>query len=176
MRRYADELAATGRPLQEAELISFLLAGLDLDYNPLISALDARTEPITIDDLYSQVYNFDQWVSLLTGGVGFKSCANFAQHGGPPPSRGFGKPRDQKKQGGGGGYKKKQGGGGHPYYINTKGARSGAPGGPGGLGGPDGPPPANNHKGNDPIQCQICIKFGHSTKDCWYHFDDDALE
>lgn len=59
MRRYADELAATGRPLQEAELISFLLAGLDLDYNPLISALDARTEPITIDDLYSR----EAWAS-----------------------------------------------------------------------------------------------------------------
>ena len=184
MRRYADELAATGRPLQEDELTSFLLVGLDLDYNSVVSALDARTEPVTVDLLYSQICNFDQRVELFTGGAGgggFKSSTNTAaRRGGPPPSRGK---QQQKPNGGGygggyGGYKMLQNIGGRPFYNNNKGARSdGAPGSPGGPGGSGGPPPGNNNaRGNDTIQCQICGKLGHSAKDCWYMCDDDALE
>ena len=99
MRSLADELAAAGRPLEEDELLSFIIAGLDLDYNSIVSALDARTEPVTVDFLYSAVCNFDQRVELFTGGVGgtggFKSSANLAaRRGGPPPS--------QQKQNGGG--------------------------------------------------------------------------
>ncbi|XP_073360704.1 uncharacterized protein [Aegilops tauschii subsp. strangulata] len=127
MRGYAGELAAAGKPLDEDELVSFLLAGLDLDYNPLVSALDARTEPVTVDALYSQ------------GG-------------------------EQKQGGGGGGYKKKQTTGGRPFYNNNKGAR------------PGGGSSSSNKANNDPIQCQICGKIGHSARDCWYRFDDDAQE
>ena len=180
MRSLAGELAAARRPLEEDELLSFIIAGLDLDYNSVVSALDARTEPVTVDFLYSAVCNFDQRVELFTGGVGgtggFKSSANLAaRRGGPPPP-------PQKQNGGGykkqnssgGGYKKRQGNG-RPFYSNNKGSRpgQGGPGGPGGLGGPA---PGNNARNNDPIQCQICGKFGHSAKDCWYRFDDDALE
>ena len=165
MRGYADELAAAGKPLDEDELVSFLLAGLDLDYNPLVSALDARTEPVTVDALYSQVCNFDQRVELLTGGhdAGFKSSANSARRGGAPP-RGYGRGREQKQGGGGGGYKKKQTTGGRPFYNNNKGAR------------PGGGSSSSNKANNDQIQCQICSKIGHSTRDCWYRFDDDAQE
>ena len=34
---------------------------------------------------------------------------------------------------------------------------------------------SNNNKANDPIQCQICGKIGHSARDCWYRFTDDYL-
>ena len=150
----------------------------------MVSALDARTEPVTVDLLYSQICNFDQRVELFTGGTGgrgFKSSANTAaRRGGPPPSRGKQqqKPNSGLYGGGYGGYKKKQNIGGRPFYNNNKGARSGgAPGGPGGPGGSGGSAPSNNNtRGNDPIQFQICGKFGHSAKDCWYRFDDDALE
>lgn len=84
MRLLADELAAAGRPMQDDELISFILAGLDLDYNPLVSALDARPEPITLDGLYSQMANFDQRMELFQGSGGnggFKSSANAAARG-----------------------------------------------------------------------------------------------
>lgn len=87
--------------MEDDELISFILAGLDLDYNPLVSALDVRTEPITLDALYSQMANFDQWVELFHGSGGngvFKSSANAAARGrgyqrgrGTPRGRGAGR-------------------------------------------------------------------------------------
>ena len=43
MRSLADELAAVGKPLQDGELVSYILAGLDMEYQPLLSALDMRT-------------------------------------------------------------------------------------------------------------------------------------
>ena len=59
MRALSDELAAAGKPIGEDELISFIIADLDMDYQPIISALDVRTEPITVDGLFSLVSNFD---------------------------------------------------------------------------------------------------------------------
>ncbi|XP_044334485.1 uncharacterized protein [Triticum aestivum] len=84
MRSLADELAAAGRPLEDDELISYILNGLDMDYQPLVSALDARTIPVTLDELFAQMSNFDQRVALFQGagtGGGFKSSANIATRG-----------------------------------------------------------------------------------------------
>jgi hypothetical protein len=49
MRGLADELATAGKPLQDDELISYILNALDMEYQPLVSALDARTTPVTLD-------------------------------------------------------------------------------------------------------------------------------
>ncbi|XP_037470994.1 uncharacterized protein LOC119344732, partial [Triticum dicoccoides] len=94
MRALADELAMAGKPLLEGELISFLIAGLDMDYQPLISALDVRTKPLSVDDLFGMVSNFDQRVEMFhgSGSGAFKSSANAAARGrgGPPKgNRGF---------------------------------------------------------------------------------------
>ena len=63
MRGLADELAAAGNPLQDDELISYLLHGLDMDYQPLVSALDARVTPVSLNELYAMLSNFDQRVA-----------------------------------------------------------------------------------------------------------------
>ncbi|KAE8796690.1 hypothetical protein D1007_28322 [Hordeum vulgare] len=83
MRSLSDELAAPGKPLGEGELVSFIVAGLDMNYQPIISALDACTEPVTIDTLFSLVANFDQRIEMFHGGGagGFKSSANAASRG-----------------------------------------------------------------------------------------------
>jgi hypothetical protein len=39
MQGLADEMAATGKPLPEDELISYILAGLGGHYNALVAAL-----------------------------------------------------------------------------------------------------------------------------------------
>ena len=101
-----DELPTAGEPIGEDELISFIVAGLDMEYQPIISALDVRTEPITVDALFSMVANFDQWVELFhgSGAGGFKSSANLAARnhggGGKGNNRGSSKPTN-----GGGGYR-----------------------------------------------------------------------
>uniref|UniRef100_A0A452YY40 Uncharacterized protein n=1 Tax=Aegilops tauschii subsp. strangulata TaxID=200361 RepID=A0A452YY40_AEGTS len=38
-----------------------------MEYQPIISALDVRTEPITVDALFSMVANFDQRVEMFNG-------------------------------------------------------------------------------------------------------------
>ena len=63
MRGFADELAAAGKPLQDDELISYILHGLDMDYQPLVSALDARITPVSLDELFSMLSNFGQRVA-----------------------------------------------------------------------------------------------------------------
>lgn len=45
MRSLAGELTTTGKPLLDDELISCIIVGLEMEYQPLISALDARTNP-----------------------------------------------------------------------------------------------------------------------------------
>ncbi|XP_044326481.1 putative lysozyme-like protein [Triticum aestivum] len=120
MRALSDELAAAGKPLGEGELISFIVAGLDMEYQPIISALDVRTEPITVDALFSMVANFDQRVEMFNGAGGFKSSANTASRG--RSGGGKGGYRNQKNGGRGGGY---PGGGGQ----NPSGGYPGAGGG-----------------------------------------------
>ncbi|KAE8793732.1 hypothetical protein D1007_31567 [Hordeum vulgare] len=48
MRGLADELAAVGKPIQDDELISYILHGLDMDYQPLVSAIDTRVTQVTL--------------------------------------------------------------------------------------------------------------------------------
>lgn len=36
MKALGDELAAAGRPVDDEEMVTFILVGLDFDYNPLV--------------------------------------------------------------------------------------------------------------------------------------------
>ena len=48
IKMLTDEIACTGAPMSRGEIVSQVLAGLDLDYNPVVSALAARVEPVTV--------------------------------------------------------------------------------------------------------------------------------
>jgi hypothetical protein len=81
MAGFADELAAAGKPLAKDEVVSYILAGLEGDYNSLVAAIDAQKEQITLDDLYARMSNYDARNALLgEAGIteGFKSSANAA--------------------------------------------------------------------------------------------------
>jgi hypothetical protein len=64
MCEYADELAATEAPLRDDELITYILAGLDEDYNPVFTVVLARTDLINPSELYAQLLSFEQHNSL----------------------------------------------------------------------------------------------------------------
>lgn len=53
VKALGDELAAAGRPVPDEELVTFILAGLDFDYNPLVVSVLGLAEPITLSDLYA---------------------------------------------------------------------------------------------------------------------------
>ena len=65
IKAIGDELAAACRPLPDEELVSFILAGLDFDYNPLVSSVVGRTTPIPLSDLYAQILAYDMRSQML---------------------------------------------------------------------------------------------------------------
>jgi hypothetical protein len=79
MKSYADELAAAGRPIDEEELIEYLLASLDESYNPLFSAIGVNGgEDLTVAELYAQVSAYDNSIALLTDDLGGGSSVKSA--------------------------------------------------------------------------------------------------
>jgi glutathionylspermidine synthase len=44
MKALADEMASARKPIDEEELVSYILAGLDEEYNPVVSALVAQKD------------------------------------------------------------------------------------------------------------------------------------
>ena len=79
MKKLADDLASAGKPLEDEELVSYLLAGLDIDYNPLVSSIVTRSETISVSDLYSQMESYDNRLEIFQGsgnGGQFQSLAN----------------------------------------------------------------------------------------------------
>jgi hypothetical protein len=53
MKALGDDMAAAGRPLEDEELVEYILTGLGEEFTPIVSALCARVEPITVGELYS---------------------------------------------------------------------------------------------------------------------------
>ena len=51
MKALADEMASTGKKLDDEGISSYILVGLDIDFNPLVSAIAARVEPLTLGEL-----------------------------------------------------------------------------------------------------------------------------
>jgi hypothetical protein len=45
MCQYANDLAATGAPLYDDELVAYILAGLDEDYNSVFTVVVVQTDP-----------------------------------------------------------------------------------------------------------------------------------
>jgi hypothetical protein len=85
-------MASAGKKLDDEEQSSYILAGLDAEYNSLVSSIAARVEPITLNELYSQLLSFETRLELQNQGTGglFQSSANNAMHGHGGFNRGSG--------------------------------------------------------------------------------------
>jgi hypothetical protein len=59
------DMAVAGKVLDQDEMVSYLLAGLDMEYNSLVSAMAARVEPVMLEDVYSQLMTFETRLRLL---------------------------------------------------------------------------------------------------------------
>lgn len=91
-------MASAGKQLEDEEVASYILSGLDIEYNPVVSAIAARTKPISLGELFNQFSSFEQWCALLSG-HGSGSSANLASRGG----RGSGNNDNNRGRGRGGG-------------------------------------------------------------------------
>nr|XP_020164431.1 uncharacterized protein LOC109749903 [Aegilops tauschii subsp. strangulata] len=91
MKSLGDELAAAGRPVSDPEMVDYILAGLDRDYDPVVAAIGAIKNTITADDLFAQISAFDHRMEMLgdASSGGFHTSANAAYKG---RGQGRGKP------------------------------------------------------------------------------------
>ena len=144
MKGLADEMASAGRKLEDEELVSYILTGLDSDFNSVVSAVVARVEPITVPELYTQLVSFEQRVEMQGGGA--PSSANMVMKNGRRGGNANNSPRNGCGGGGRGGF-----GRGH------KGDRGGTGGGRGGF--------------QSGVFCQLCGKEGHTVVRCFKRFD-----
>jgi hypothetical protein len=52
------------KKLDDEEFGSYVLVGLDLDYNSVVSSITTRTEPISFAELYSQLLAHENRLDL----------------------------------------------------------------------------------------------------------------
>ena len=152
MKALGDDMASAGTPLGDEELVQYILTGLDMEYNPIVSAVLARVEPITINELYSQLLSFEQRLDFLSGGS--NSSANSASCGG----------------GYRGGYCGGRNSGGH-----HRGGRLGGRGSPHGNNNNGGLSNNGGARRNTGGRCQVCFKPNHTAAECWHIFDEDYV-
>jgi hypothetical protein len=97
MKSLADEMTSVKKKVDDEELVSYILVGLDEEYNPVVSALLARVEPILVAEAHSQLLTFKNRMNLMHGG--HQASANVARRGcGGPGPRGRG--RSNRSHGG----------------------------------------------------------------------------
>ena len=83
MRGIADELTAAGKKMEDDDLISQILAGLDAEYNPFVSSIAARTDAYSLSEIYAQFIAFEARLeSQNSGSQQYNSSANLAARGG----------------------------------------------------------------------------------------------
>jgi uncharacterized membrane protein YgcG len=82
MKALADEMAGAGKPIGDDELVGYILMGLDEEYNPLVSAIITRVEPIGYGDLLAQIMSFESRLNMSRGEGSNQSSANLASRGG----------------------------------------------------------------------------------------------
>ena len=151
-----------GRPISDPEMVDYVLAGLDRDYDPVVAAIGAIKNQITVDDLFAQIVAFDQRVEMLGDGPdgGFKTSANLAYRGrGRGYSRGRGRSSSR----------------GHGRGRRPSPTPSGGHGG--GRGGRGRPQQQRQQQEHDYPECQIYYKhYPGGARDCWHRYDEDEPE
>lgn len=149
MRRIAEEMAAAGKPLDDDDVVSHILNGLDAEYNPLVEQVTGMADSINLDELYARLLSTEARLeSQKETKESFQMVANTA-------ARGRGGSFKQENRG------RCDGGRGN------QGDRGGFGGGFG-CGGTGRGNPNNPYKDH---QCQVCGKYGHIALRCWKRFD-----
>jgi hypothetical protein len=149
MKALDDEMAVAGRPLDDEELIEYIITGLYEEFTPLVSAICARAEPISLSEFYSQLLSFETHVGLLQDGQ--SRSINTSTRGG---FRGRGNMRARGT-----------GTGGHDFSTGRGGGR-------GGYGYHNAQKYSNN---NELVICQVCGKKNHAATECWHRFNESYI-
>jgi hypothetical protein len=119
MKGFADEMAAVGKRLDNEDVICYILAGLDIDFNHFVEAFTAKTEPQILQDMYSQLVIVEAHVESQKEHQHITVNATYhGGRGGRGPMRGHG--NGGFHGGRGGGRNGDRGGNKIPYQVCGK--------------------------------------------------------
>jgi hypothetical protein len=142
IKTLSDTLTAAGQPLNDFESVSFLLKGLGSEYDPFVTSVTTRVDPLSIDELYGHLLAHEMRLDQQTSALDLPpAAANFTNRSFPPRGKGY------------------RGRGGRPfnrgrgYFPNNRGRDS--------YFSPDAA------TGSRPT-CQICGKIGHTAFRCYH--------
>lgn len=97
-------MASAGQPLREEEVISYVLAGLDADYNSLVASITVRVQPFSLRELFAHILSFEITFDQQNSNAQFPgssvNIANRGSHVGRGRGRGHGGGRDNRGSGG----------------------------------------------------------------------------
>jgi hypothetical protein len=62
MRGYIDEMTVTGKPLDDDDIVSYILNGLDVDYNSLMEYVSDMIDSFSPETLYSHLLDTEAWL------------------------------------------------------------------------------------------------------------------
>jgi uncharacterized protein YaiE (UPF0345 family) len=69
-------MAAIGEPLKDSEAVAYLLAGLDSDYEYLVTAMTTRSNLVGLNELYGYLLNYETRNEKKHKTVQFSASAN----------------------------------------------------------------------------------------------------
>ena len=59
VKALADAMAFAGSPLDDDEIIDYMLTGLGKAFNPIAASLSVVVTPVALTDFYSMVLNYE---------------------------------------------------------------------------------------------------------------------
>ncbi|KAF5466512.1 hypothetical protein F2P56_016430 [Juglans regia] len=147
VRMLADSLAATGNPLPEKEIVTYLLNGLGQAYEPFITSVTTRADPLSSEELYQLLFIHEARTAHFTRTTlsPIEPAANFSASSGKDRGRGRGNGCQGRGRG--------------RFNSNSRGGRTHSF---------TNPPP---HYTAQRPTCQVCNKSGHVALQCRYRFD-----
>jgi hypothetical protein len=86
MKALADDMLSAGKKIDEDDLVGYILADLDSDFDSVISAILVRAEPISLAELYGQLIYHEQRQELH--GKEFPTANTTSRGCGGPPTCG----------------------------------------------------------------------------------------
>jgi hypothetical protein len=65
----AHTLVASDEPLKSSEFVSYLLAGLNSEYDPLVTSITTRVDLLSIEELYGYLLTYEQRINQTSYGL-----------------------------------------------------------------------------------------------------------
>jgi hypothetical protein len=63
MKSLVDNMASAGQKLDD-DLATYILSGLEAEWNPLVSSMTTRNDPVALSDLYTHLLRFKMRIKL----------------------------------------------------------------------------------------------------------------